>query len=282
MKNNNNFDSGQGISVQYSKKRIGTTMTSLHCHDHYEIYFQLEGTRTYFIDNNRYPVNAGDVILISKNMLHKTVSCDAGAYSRIVVYFTDQSIPDCLQDVVTKLFSYPTLSLNNAEEIKKRFFDLFETEKSDEPYKTEWMKCRLFELLLSLTKSEQKNGVADDFISATTAFLKEHLSEPLLLPDVAAHFSFSPSHFSRKFKKEAGVGYQEYLIGLRTQLAKELLEESDMNITEIAGQCGFEDSNYFSSVFRRVYKMSPRSYRQSIFEPKADRVNSPVSDSPDF
>ncbi len=272
MATHNNFIPGQGISVQYSRKRVGTTMKSLHCHDHYEIYYQIEGTRTYFIDNNCYPVKAGDVILISKNMLHKTVSCDAGAYSRIVVYFTDHSIPACLQDVVAQLFSCPTLTLNNTEEIKKRFMDLFEIEKSTEPYKIEWMKCRLFELLLSLTKSEQKNSIADDFISVTTSFLKSHLSESLALSNVAAHFSFSPSHFSRKFKKEAGVGYQEYIIGLRTQLAKELLEESDMNITEIAGQCGFGDSNYFSSVFRRVYKMSPRTYRQSILQPKADTM----------
>lgn len=262
MKNKQNFISHPGITVQYSRKRTGTTMKSLHCHDHYEIYYQLEGTRAYFIDNKRYPVNAGDVILIPKNVLHKTVSSDTGAYSRMVVYFTDDSIPESLKEVLAQLFSCPALMPNNSEEVKKRFFDLLDAEKSTKLYKDDWMKCRLFELLLSLTKSEQKNSFSDDFITSTTAYLKEHLSEPLTLSDVAEHFSFSPSHFSRKFKKEAGVGYQEYLINLRTLLAKELLEESDMNITEIAGQCGFEDSNYFSSVFKRIYHVSPTVHRQ--------------------
>jgi len=256
-------------------------MSALHCHDHYEAYYLLEGTRTYFIGNRQYSVQAGDVVLISKRVLHKTTVQDTGAHSRITLYFTDDYIPDCLQKQVTKLFSFCVFTPENKEEVKQRFFDLLDAQKTEENFKDAWMKCRMFELFVSLNKSVETKKVADDFMTRTATYLKQHLSEPVTLPAVAEHFSFSISHFSRKFKEEAGVGFQEYLTILRTQLGAKLLEETDLTVTEIAGKCGFEDSNYFSTVFRRIYKTSPRTYRQSILNPKAGKETSPNTSSPD-
>lgn len=243
-------------------------MSALHCHDHYEVYYLLEGSRTYFIDNRQYSVQAGDVVLISKRILHKTTIRETGAHSRLTLYFTDDYIPEVLRKNVSALFSHCVLTPKNKKEVKDCFFSLLEAQKTEENYKDEWMKCRMFELFVSLGKSIETQKTADDFITRTAAYLTQHLSETITLSSVAEHFSFSVSYFSRKFKKEAGVGFQEYLTILRTKSGAKLLEESDLSVTEIAGKCGFSDSNYFSSVFHRVYNMSPRAYRQSILDPK--------------
>lgn len=270
------------IVIEYAKRRTAWSMQSLHFHDHYEIYYLLEGNRTYFIDSRQYLVKRGDVVLLSKKVLHKTTSLSSEPHSRFALYFTEDSLPDVLHPLLDGLFSCCVLTPEggNAKRIKTLFFSLLEAQQSGAVYRRQLMQCRLFELLAALIELEPQPRAADDFVSQAADFLKNHLEEPITLSSAAAHFSFSPSHFSRRFKLEAGVGFHEYLTNLRMQRAAALLEETDLSITEIAARCGFEDSNYFSLVFHRLYQKSPRVYRRSTLHPKGGRETSPESCSP--
>ena len=71
------------------------------------------------------------------------------------------------------------------------------------------------------------------------------------------------SYFSRKFKLCTGFGYKEYLITVRIIEACRLLLNTDMSITQIAENCGFDDSNYFGDCFKKIKGMSPREYRKA-------------------
>lgn len=272
--NTENLLRQQGILIEYAKRRTAWNMPALHSHDHYEIYYLLKGARTYFIDSRQYSVQEGDVVLLSKKVLHKTTVRDSAVHSRLALYFTDEYIPPALKADVLNLFSCRVLTpdRSTSERIKTLFFALLEAQQKQANYREELLKCRLFELLLCFVETAPQPKAADDFVSCAITFLKEHLSEPITLSSAAKHLSYSPSHFSRKFKAETGVGFHEYLTKLRIQQGAVLLEETDLPITKIAECCGFEDSNYFSSVFHRVYGASPRNYRQSTLHPNAGKL----------
>ena len=69
-------------------------MGSFHTHHKYELYYEVEGARRYFIEDSAYIVNAGNVILIGENQIHKTGSVGDGPTSRIVCNFSREYLQE--------------------------------------------------------------------------------------------------------------------------------------------------------------------------------------------
>ena len=80
---------------------------------------------------------------------------------------------------------------------------------------------------------------------------------------VADKFNLSRSYLSKKFKTATGFGFKEYIINVRIQNACNLLLETNKSITDIAFECGFNDSNYFGDAFRKAKGISPHKYRKN-------------------
>ena len=101
-------------------------------------------------------------------------------------------------------------------------------------------------------------------VAQVQEYIREHLSEKLTLADVAAVFNFSPNYLSQLFGKYGDAGFVEYITETRIAAAKEMLEQGDLKVYEIAEKLGFESSFYFSKVFKKVTGLSPREYQQSL------------------
>lgn len=99
-------------------------------------------------------------------------------------------------------------------------------------------------------------------IMRAIAYMEEHYSEKISLKQVAEMVSFSPEHFSRVFSRETGgITYINYLNNIRMKQAVELLETTDKKIYEIAEEVGFVSVNYFSTLFKKRFGMSPYEYQ---------------------
>lgn len=104
--------------------------------------------------------------------------------------------------------------------------------------------------------------VEDDIVRAVRDYLREHLTSPICLDDIARSVNMDKFALCRYFKKYKNRSIMEELKHLRVSHAKRLLLYSSFGIEEIGRMCGFESHSYFSMRFRELCGCSPSDYRK--------------------
>jgi CheY-like chemotaxis protein len=120
----------------------------------------------------------------------------------------------------------------------------------------------LAQVQAALARNKRLGSEARRIARRAMAFIHEHYQESLARKDLAAYAGASPEYLSTCFHRETGITPSAYIERYRIRQAKELLEGSDMNITQVALAVGFCDSSYFGRVFRREVGVSPIAYRR--------------------
>jgi len=100
-------------------------------------------------------------------------------------------------------------------------------------------------------------------IEKALCYMEEHLDKDMSRDEVADYVHLSSSYFSRLFKSETGMGFGEYLLKMRMDTAKKLLE-NDKKVREVAEAVGFRDVKYFSVVFYKKVGCLPSDYRRNF------------------
>lgn len=104
--------------------------------------------------------------------------------------------------------------------------------------------------------------IKNDKIRKALIYIEENYYNPISLNDVSDAILMNSSYFSEQFKKEVGLGFNQYLINIRFETAKRiLLEQQDLNIADVAAIVGFPDSNYFSRLFKKQFNCTPHEFR---------------------
>lgn len=88
-------------------------------------------------------------------------------------------------------------------------------------------------------------------------YIRDNLSSPLQMAQVARELDISPRHLSRIFQVRLGQTFVHYIQERRIQQAKDLLLHTDLPIKDIAERCGFESVHYFTRVFTKQLGVSP-------------------------
>jgi ligand-binding sensor protein/AraC-like DNA-binding protein len=92
-------------------------------------------------------------------------------------------------------------------------------------------------------------------------YIAGHYDERITIDDMASLCNISSSYFSKLFNRITGETFTNYVNTLRVERARELLDEGDTPITNIAFDLGFEDISYFDKVFKRITGVTPSSYK---------------------
>lgn len=101
-----------------------------------------------------------------------------------------------------------------------------------------------------------------NLLDKAISYMERNYEGACSIHDVAQHVHLSVSYFSNLFKKETGESYTNYLTKFRLEKAKILLSNTKMKISEIAESVGYEDPNYFTTVFRTWVHCSPSEFRK--------------------
>ena len=105
--------------------------------------------------------------------------------------------------------------------------------------------------------------LSTDTIYAMVHYIDEHYREDLRIEDIAAHYHYNSSYFSRVFRKTIGMAPSQYITNRRMDEAKRLLiAHPEYTIGEIAAACGYEDTHYFSRLFKQITALSPSTFRE--------------------
>lgn len=126
----------------------------------------------------------------------------------------------------------------------------------------------MFYIIIQFHSIENKKVKSEDIITTLRikkilTFLEENYHHPFSLSDWAENISLSKEQFCRIFKKHFNTTPIEYLINYRVSKAVDLLIHSNLSITDIAFETGFESSNYFTIVFKNKMNSTPREYRNN-------------------
>ncbi|GMQ60103.1 hypothetical protein AN1V17_45030 [Vallitalea sediminicola] len=92
-------------------------------------------------------------------------------------------------------------------------------------------------------------------------YIEQHFQEQISVNDLAYKFDMNTSYFSTLFKKETGITVVKYLTDMRINYACKLLKDTSKSVVDISRKVGFEDSQYFFRVFKKVKEMTPLAYR---------------------
>ena len=111
-------------------------------------------------------------------------------------------------------------------------------------------------------ESWRKQPDAQQKISQTIAYMKQHLGQPLQLDALATLAGFSRSRYCALFKKQTGFAAMDYFNRLRMHRACQLLDTTSLSVKAIANGLGYDDPLYFSRMFRSVTEVSPMEYRR--------------------
>ena len=109
-----------------------------------------------------------------------------------------------------------------------------------------------------------KPGSGKQCSELAASYIHRYLDRKITLDEVASHCGMSKSHFSRTFRSEYGVTFQEFVIQQRIARAVELLKESELQVTQIAYAVGFSDLSNFSRMFQRYVGIHSSLYRKAL------------------
>jgi AraC-like DNA-binding protein len=103
----------------------------------------------------------------------------------------------------------------------------------------------------------------DRHLQGAVDYIRAHYTETLSFKKVARVAGFNATYFSELFRKREGMTFEKYVLGLRLERAKQLLERTKHDVTRVATLSGFNSPQYFCRAFRRTVGRAPLEYRAS-------------------
>ncbi len=261
----NNLNNSPFFSLE--RKKGSFVMPSAHFHNYHELYFLLSGKTKYFINGEFFMLSAGDIILIPKGEFHQTDYPDPDNIERVIITFNDELVGDLYASYIEaitrhKHFQIPKAHIHMFYSLIRKLEAEYLTQPDDYENMEQLYMCQLLIILLRYGTPPRSVKLSETYRLAQDAakFININYSQPLTLNTMAKKYSMNADYFSKIFKKATGVGFSEYLNITRISAAQELLATTSMTATEVAMECGFNDSNYFIQVFKKIHGTTPKKY----------------------
>jgi AraC-like DNA-binding protein len=253
-----------------------------HYHDFCELVLVLSGRGRHVLEGESFPVAAGNVFVVQGQQVHSFRDRDglvlvnvmydplrlplpAGLLRRLPGY----SALFMLEPTFRSAHQFSSRLQLNREDlgVAEALADRIEQESADAHAGHEAVLLGLLmELMVFLSRRYGESDVRESRalleMGRLISALEQRYREPWTLEELARFARLSRTRLLRVFRQATGKSPIDYLIGLRIEAAKRLLRQSDLNMTDIALETGFGDSNYFARQFRLVTGRTPTAFRR--------------------
>lgn len=260
------------IVIERGKRGDYSPVQPDHCHDYYEIFYLLSGSCRFLLKDTVYQIEKGDLVFIAPGELHHAIYQTGNSCEVILLYFKKEHLDSNFApaDHLTLHSFMGTVSALYQEDFNMLLSRMLSENTHIDEFSESFKRCLLSEVLLMLMRHSVMNmqeptllRTKDADILLATKYIYKNFQKTITLDEVSAVSSLSPTYFSKKFKQTTGMGFKEYLNYVRLKHAQTALLTTSNSITDIALACGFNDSNYFKDLFKKVYGKSPREFRKS-------------------
>ncbi len=255
------------ITLHKGKRGDFSPLQSDHYHNFFEIFYLNSGECFFLLKDNVYHMKKGDLVFIAPGELHHAQYSGNSCEIVNICFKKEFLLTDSSSQMHSFMGSVPALYQEDFEKIISKM--LSESTSIDQ-YSDAFLSGYLHILLLMLMRNSVMNEDEPDLLNSrdaeillATKYIYKNFQKPLTLEEVSAVASLSPTYFSKKFKATTGMGFKEYLNYVRLKHAQTALLTTNNTITDIALEYGFNDSNYFKDLFKKVYGKSPREFRKN-------------------
>ena len=266
------------FSTYHIKNEGRSFQIPVHWHDELEIIYVKSGFLTVSISGENYIGTPGDAFVVSPGNLHFM-----GSQTGTVDYFTflfplkyiSFRTDDMLDDKLLEPLNSGHLMINprvkdSAKELCEQLIDIYMAENDETESKiTAQIKTKiiLLQFILEMWKkgfviendTSGRNIVEKEMVS----YIQQNFTGKISLKEFGEQFHLSEKYISRYFKEHFHITLSQYITYLRLENAKQLLQDTDLSVTETAMQSGYQNVSYFIRSFKKTYGISPLKYRNS-------------------
>jgi len=247
-------------------------LTATELHKEFEMIYVSDGSADITVNHQLFKVRKGDLIFISPYSLH-SVEIPAGEpFSHICFCFdlsllADMKLTENLLDGIVYITNLVDNESEHNNTLRNMFLSIDEAMNSSLPYWELTVQGNInlmFAYIMqnSLTTSSALHSESRDFCIRVSKYLKDHYKEKLTSSTIAEELNFHQGYFCRIFKKNFAVCFGDYLNMYRLEKAKSLLNKSELSVTDIAYEVGYDSPSYFTKIFRLQNGVSPRKFRE--------------------
>ncbi|MFA6816939.1 MAG: helix-turn-helix domain-containing protein [Lentisphaeria bacterium] len=271
----------KNLPIRILKAKHGPAQNnSLHSHDDfYELVLVEQGKGFHRINKQNIPIEAGNIFCIPPGIPHNYNSNTIFTIYNVLIGkpFLDYFQHDLSgTDIYHLFFGMPYRHKNHFEcvHLTNQHFlqcilileEIIQEEQLNHPGSRTAVLSNCMQLILLICRngkirSDDRVSMNICQISRVLASLDEHFEKTWNLESMAKYAHTSISSFRQQFLAITGESPIQYLLHLRLNKARALLQLEQQNISEISRACGFASSNYFSRQFKRFFGFSPH-YRK--------------------
>lgn len=254
----------------------------VHNHDYTELVVVLSGNGIHLTETIKYPIQTGDIFVIHKNQYHGYENVNNMKVATLMFIYDDffKDNNDLTSSTKFRIlfnftrqapqkskFPYRMFLESEKYYIVENFINKLEHEQEQKllGYKSV-MKAVFWELIVFLVRdytieyNEQHEFIHN--LAKTFNFIEKNYKTNIAIKSLARKANMSYRNFQREFKKITHKSPSQYIIEKRLDNASVMLKDNNKNISNIALEVGFSNSNYFARQFKMKFKLSPSEYRK--------------------
>jgi AraC-like DNA-binding protein len=265
------------ISRQPIQQTIGQ-----HRHEFFEIAIILSGHGLHVTGKLRHPIGAGDVLIVNNRRAHGyesndnlnlvNILIDEGLMAQVGRRLREVSAFHALFSLESVRWqqkeykSRLTLTADQLEQVENWLNHLEEELRRGDDASLlaaeAWLTLIISLLVNHYDRQPRRIARPDTHLGQLLGWLEKNCAGPLTIGDMARQTGMSERSFYRAFRAAVGRTPSVYLTEARIRRAMDYMSAAnhEVRISEVAALSGFDDSNYFSRVFRQVTGQSPRQY----------------------
>lgn len=253
-----------------------------HWHSEVEFLYLTAGSAVFMVEREQIRLEAGDVLFIRPDILHGSMDRDHEAPTFRALDFAPSFLSGIAADAIQQKYLSPMffgsmphyLFLGKETEDGRRMYRLLlqihTIYMEDRDGGELLIKAKICEMMYyvyrNMKRDEGKEHIPDvrksQFIKKIVEYVRENYENPISLKEIAGHLAVSEGYFCRSFKENFHMTFGNFLNDVRMGEAERLVRETDLTMEEIARKTGFNNSNYFTVCFKRMYYDTPLHYRK--------------------